>query len=168
VATVLVGFDRASTEGLRAFAGTGVLLPSTTNLLLKAATNLARKWPQFADDELALVRLSGGRANDDRLAQLSDEELVERLLSDLKVVTGLDAAPRLTHVRRWTEGLPQLRVGHQARLNAVRDEVASALPGVVLAGAAYDGIGLASCIASGATAARLATASPTTANKELV
>jgi len=163
VATVLVGFDRSATEGVRAFAGTGVLLRSNTNLLLKAATNLTRKWPQFADDELALVRLSAGRANDDRVAQLSDDELLAQLLQDLKVVTGLDAPPRLAYVHRWAEGLPQLRVGHLARLNAARERLARTLPGVVLAGAAYDGIGLASCIASGEAAAQVAAATFTTA-----
>lgn len=162
VATVLVGFDRSATEGLRAFAGTGVLLRSTSSLLLKAATNLTRKWPQFADDDLALVRLSAGRANDDRIAQLSDDELLAQLLQDLQVVTGLDAPPRLSYVHRWAEGLPQLRVGHLARLNALREQLAVMLPGVVLAGAAYDGIGLASCIASGEAAAQVAADAVTT------
>ncbi|GAA6526500.1 protoporphyrinogen oxidase [Intrasporangium sp. DVR] len=153
VATVVLGFDRSATKDLRAFAGTGVLMPSTAGMLLKAATHLSRKWPQFADDEYSLVRLSAGRSGDNRIAELSDDELVSQLVDDYRTVTGLDAAPHVLHVQRWSDGLPQLRVGHTARLSALREEVAQTLPGVVLAGSAYDGLGLASCIASGETAA---------------
>lgn len=166
VATVVVGFDRAATQGLRAFAGTGLLLPSTSGSLLKAATNLSRKWPQFADDELCLVRLSAGRDGMDRLATLTDDELVAQLLDDLHEVTGVSAAPRLVHVQRWMDGLPQLRVDHRARLATVKAELARNLPGVVLAGSAYDGLGLVSCIASGeAAAAALTGLRPSTSDQ---
>jgi oxygen-dependent protoporphyrinogen oxidase len=154
VATVVVGFDREATEGLRSFAGTGLLLPSTTGGLLKAVTHLSRKWPQFEDDDLVLLRLSAGRAGDDRLDELDDDALLTQLLDELAHVTGLRSAPRLVHVERWRCGLPQLRVGHHARLGVVRADLAERMPGVVLAGAAYDGLGLASCIASGGAAAQ--------------
>ncbi|GAB3058630.1 protoporphyrinogen oxidase [Intrasporangium mesophilum] len=164
VATVVVGFDRAQTQGLRALGGTGLLLPSTAGGSLKAVTHLSRKWPQFADDDLTLLRLSAGRATydppngldgpDGPLDGLDDEALVAGLLRDLAQVSGLEAAPRLVHVERWSAGLPQLRVGHHARLRAIRHEVAERLPGVALAGSAYDGLGLVSCISSGEAAAR--------------
>lgn len=153
VATVVLGFDRSATKGLRAFGGTGVLLPSTSGMLLKAATHLSRKWPQFSDDDSCLVRLSAGRSGDDRIDELTDAELVTQLLADFHTVTGLDAPTEVLHVQRWSDGLPQLRVGHQARLATIREELAHALPGVVLAGSAYEGLGLASCIASGDAAA---------------
>lgn len=153
VATVVLGFDRSATNGTRALRGTGVLLPSTSGMLLKATTHLSRKWPQFADDDLSLVRLSAGRSGGDLLDALTDAELVARLVDDFRTVSGIDAAPEVLHVRRWSDGLPQLRVGHHARLAALREEIGHALPGVVLAGSAYDGLGLASCIASGEAAA---------------
>ncbi len=169
VATVVVGFDRAQTQGLRALAGTGLLLPSTAGGSLKAVTHLSHKWPQFADDDLTLLRLSAGRATYDRpngpggpggpggldgVEGLDDDELLAGLLRDLATVTGLHATPRLVHVERWSAGLPQLRVGHHARLSAIRREVADRLPDVVLAGSAYDGLGLVSCVSSGEAAAR--------------
>ena len=153
VATVVLGYEPSATTDLRAFAGTGVLLPSTAGLLLKAATHLSRKWPQFADDELSLVRLSAGRSGDNRIEELSDDDLVTQLVDDYRTVAGVTAQPQVLHVQRWSDGLPQLRVGHTARLTALRDEVSHSLPGVVLAGSAYDGLGLASCIASGEAAA---------------
>jgi oxygen-dependent protoporphyrinogen oxidase len=122
-------------------------------MLLKAATHLSRKWPQFSDDDSCLVRLSAGRSGDDRLDELTDDELVTQLVADFHTVTGLDAPTDVLHVQRWSDGLPQLRVGHQARLATIREELTHALPGVVLAGSAYEGLGLASCIASGDAAA---------------
>ena len=153
VATVVLGFDRAATKPLRAFGGTGVLLPSTSGMVLKAATHLSRKWPQFAEDHSCLVRLSAGRSGDDRLEELTDDELVRQLVAEYRTVTGLDAPAEVLHVQRWSDGLPQLRVGHQARLATLREELAHALPRVVVAGSAYEGLGLASCIASGDAAA---------------
>ena len=153
VATVVLGFDRSATKDLRAFRGTGVLLPSTSGMLLKAATHLSRKWPQFSDDDPWLVRLSAGRSGDDRLATLTDDELVTQLVADFRTVTGLDAPTEALHVQRWSDGLPQQRVGHQARVATLREELAHALPGVVVAGSSYEGLGLASCIVSGDAAA---------------
>jgi oxygen-dependent protoporphyrinogen oxidase len=162
VATVVLGFDRTDTRSLRAFAANGVLISSRSGLLLKALTNLSRKWAQFADDDLTLLRLSVGRAGSGRLDGLDDGELVDHLRRDLLKVTGLRATPRITHVHRWSGGLPQLSVGHRARLAALRESLARALPGVLVAGSSYDGLGVASCLAAAeSTAAAVAARIPT-------
>jgi oxygen-dependent protoporphyrinogen oxidase len=56
------------------------------------------------------------------------------------------------HVQRWGGALPQYAVGHLNRIEAVRDAVA-ALPGLAVAGAVYEGVGIPACIASGRRAA---------------
>lgn len=161
VATVVLGFDRAETRSLRAFAANGLLIPSRSGMLLKALTNLSRKWARFVDDDLTLLRLSVGRAGSGRLDDLDDVELVDQLRRDLSAVTGLHAAPQLTHVHRWSEGLPQLRVGHHARLAALRESLSRALPGVLVAGSSYDGLGVGSCLAAAeSTAAAVAARVP--------
>jgi oxygen-dependent protoporphyrinogen oxidase len=55
-------------------------------------------------------------------------------------------------VVRWADALPQLEVGHLARVAEVRRQVAT-VGGLVLAGASYDGVGIAACISSGGQAA---------------
>lgn len=148
VVTVLVGVPAAvAGTGLR---GTGLLVPSETGRLLKAATYLGRKWPHLAAGDTCWLRLSAGRAGERRTQELSDDELVAILMADLRDLTGFAAAPTAAVVRRWPAALPQLTVGHPDRLAQAR----AALPdGLVLAGASYDGLGLASGIRSGEAAA---------------
>ena len=153
IATVVLGFPRHLVAGLPALDGNGVLVPSGTGTLLKAVTHLSTKWPHLDDPETYLLRLSAGRDGSDVLAGLDDAELVELLRADLRVFTGIDATPTLVHVERWPAGLPQLHVGHVQRMRAVRDDLAVLAPGVALAGASYDGIGLASCLTSADAAA---------------
>ena len=55
-------------------------------------------------------------------------------------------------MHRWPRALPQLEVGHLGRIAMARS-LLSRRPGVVLAGASCDGIGVAACITSGNQAA---------------
>jgi oxygen-dependent protoporphyrinogen oxidase len=135
--------------------GTGLLVPAGSGRLLKAATYLGHKWPHLAAGETCWVRLSAGRVGDRRAQDLSDDDLAAGLLGDLRDITGFAAPPTAVVLRRWPAALPQLTVGHATRLAAVR---AALPPGVALAGASYDGLGLASGIRSGAAAAAALTA----------
>lgn len=165
VATTLMSFDRRATEPLRAFRGTGLLVPSSSGLLLKAMTHLSRKWPQLDDGKTTLVRVSAGRSGDATIDRLDDDALVPRLRAELEQLTGLTATPDAVHVQRWTDGLPQLTVGHRARIQTARDDLARELPGAVLAGASYDGIGLAACISSAEAAASAVLEDPNLLNQ---
>ena len=153
IATVVLGYPRAEVAGLPALAGNGILVPSGTGTLLKAVTHLSTKWPHLDHGDTYLLRVSAGRDGADELDRLDDEALVARLRADLRRFTGIEATPTLVHVQRWATGLPQLHVGHLERLHTVRAELAAELPGVVLAGASYEGVGLTSCLTSAQTAA---------------
>jgi protoporphyrinogen/coproporphyrinogen III oxidase len=133
--------------------GTGILVPSSSGRLLKAATFLSTKWPQYVDDEVFLIRASAGRAGDERAIGMDDATLVERLHDDLAEATGLTDAPVDATVQRWPSTMPQLEVGHLDRLAAIEEALARDLPGVVLAGAPYHGPGLAACLRSASAAA---------------
>ena len=62
-------------------------------------------------------------------------------------VIGAATAPVVSRVDRWPWSFPQYDVGHEARVEAIDAALAAAAPGVVVAGAAYRGLGIASCIA---------------------
>jgi oxygen-dependent protoporphyrinogen oxidase len=62
------------------------------------------------------------------------------------ILDGALPEPAEARVNRWGGGLPQYGVGHVARVAAAR----AALPATLaLAGAAYDGVGIAACVRSG-------------------
>lgn len=168
-ATVVLGYDPADVAGLPALAGNGILVPSRHGSTVKAATHLSTKWPHLAPSVGGaqtgvapggsyLVRVSVGRAGSAEIDRLDDEELLARVRADLQRFVGISAAPTLAHVQRWRAGLPQLEVGHLSRLGRTRTELADALPGVVLAGASYDGVGLTACITSATRASSDVTA----------
>jgi protoporphyrinogen/coproporphyrinogen III oxidase len=56
-------------------------------------------------------------------------------------------------VTRWGGALPQYTVGHLDRVQRIRAAVA-AEPGLAVAGAAYDGVGIPACVATAKVAAQ--------------
>jgi len=55
-------------------------------------------------------------------------------------------------VNRWERGMPQYTLGHLDRLEAIQRSL-DRYPSLVLAGAAYRGIGIPDCIKDGSDAA---------------
>ena len=152
VVTVVAAYPRRAVDGTPALRANGMLVPARSGRLLKAATFLSSKWPHLAAGTHAFVRLSAGRAGSDEVDDLADDDLVERLRSDLADATGLDADPAAVLVRRWPRALTQLEVGHLDRVDAIRRELRDH-PGIVLAGASYGGLGVSACVRSGLQAA---------------
>ena len=153
VVVTALAYPAAAAEVPAIANGTGILVPSTNPQLLKAATFLSTKWPHHRHDGHVLIRASAGRAGDDRAIQLDDDRLVAQLHRELADATGLAVAPIDATVRRWPATMPQLEVGHRARLATIRSALTRDLPGVVVAGAPYHGPGLSSCLRSAADAA---------------
>jgi oxygen-dependent protoporphyrinogen oxidase len=135
-------------------AGTGFLVPPVEGRLAKAATFASAKWGWYAETapDLVLVRLSVGRHGDEADLQRDDADLVDGVRRDLASMAGVSAAPVDARVTRWGGALPQYAVGHLDRVARLRAAVA-AVPGLAVCGAAYDGVGVPACIASGQRAA---------------
>ena len=86
-----------------------------------------------------------------------DEEIVAAVHADLARTIGLREAPIVRNVARWQEAMPRYTVGHLDRVAAAEAAMA-ARPEIVLAGAAFHGVGVPDCIARGRDAARRAIA----------
>ncbi|WP_208317464.1 protoporphyrinogen oxidase, partial [Dermatophilus congolensis] len=153
-ATIVMAFPRHDVAHLPALNANGFLIPSAHAPLLKAGTHLDRKWAHLDDGKNTLFRLSVGRAGNNLLATLDDDALIDQVLRDLHTLTGINTKPAMTHIHRWKPGLPQLTVGHTDRITAVRTDLATSLPGVELAGASYDGLGVGACVTSANKAAQ--------------
>ena len=133
--------------------GSGFLVPPVDGHTIKASTFASRKWGWIADQNpgLTVLRASLGRYGETVVLERDDAGLVAVAQHDLRAATGLDAVPVETRVTRWDDGLPQYPVGHHARVARIREHVAK-LPGLVVCGAQYDGVGIPACIASAYTA----------------
>lgn len=140
--------------------GSGLLVPPGELPTVKALTHSDRKWQWLADavaeehgPDVHVVRASIGRAGEERLLQLSDDALVRRTVAELATLPGWAGASLLEgRVQRWGGGLPQYAVGHRERIAEVRQVIAG-LPGLAVCGAAYDGVGIAACVAGAEQAA---------------
>ena len=83
---------------------------------------------------------------------LDDDRLLGLVRSELRDLLGAVGSPQLVQIDRWHGAMPQYTVGHVDRVSRIRSLVA-AHPGLALAGAAYEGVGIPQVIASGQAAA---------------
>jgi oxygen-dependent protoporphyrinogen oxidase len=141
-------------------AGTGYLVPAVERRPVKGVTFTSAKWGMDAGGR-QVVRCSIGRHGDVADLQRDDDELVELAVAELRATLGFAGSPIAARVSRWGGGLPQYAVGHLERVRRVRDGI-TAVPGLAVCGAAYDGVGVPACIRSGQQAARQLTAQITT------
>lgn len=136
------------------FRGHGFVVPEGA-LPISACTWSSAKWPDRAPEGTALVRAT---IRPDGLLVQHDDVLIAAAHAALVRTMRLDGLPLLAKVARWYGAMPRYTVGHLDRV--ARIEAALALfPGVVVAGAAYRGTGVADCIEQGQAAARTILAS---------
>lgn len=130
----------------------GFLVPPGEGTLVKAATFFTRKWPHLTGpDGPVIVRASLGRAGEEERLHLSDAALLDIAHRELGQLAGGELPPAAgSWIQRWGGGLPQYTPGHPGRVEAAR---AALPPGLAVAGAALDGVGIPVCVASGEAAA---------------
>ncbi len=133
-------------------AGRGFVIPKVEGRELTAVTWVTNKFPGRAPEDVALVRAFVGRAGREKVVDLPDDELIHLIRGELKDILGINAEPIDAGIYRWRRALPQYVLGHNQRLNEI-DELTAQFPGLVLAGAAYRGVGIPDCIQSGRRAA---------------
>jgi len=131
-------------------AGNGFLVAASERRVVKAVTFVGNKW-QHPPGAPVVLRASVGRYGDVAELQRPDVELAGVVAADIASLTGISARPMHCRVTRWGGALPQYQPGHVERVGALR----AALPaGLAVCGAAYDGVGIPSCVRSGTAAAR--------------
>ncbi len=138
--------------------GFGFLVPAVENRCMLACTFVHRKFLGRTPPGKAVLRAFLGGAKNEALLTESDTALVTSVRRELSEILGekvvpLDEEPRYTQVSRWRRAMAQYAVGHQERKQRIAERVA-ALPGLKLAGNAYDGIGIPDCIRLGRQAAK--------------
>ncbi|MEZ4407122.1 MAG: protoporphyrinogen oxidase [Polyangiales bacterium] len=120
---------------------TGFIVPKREGRAVLAATFVSSKWPGRVPEGMALIRaFVGGVGHEDRVS-MPDDEMAVLAFDELRSILGVRAAPKWTRVYRFVETSPQPRVGHAARVAAVRAEVAKHA-GLRVLGSWLDGVGI--------------------------
>ena len=136
-------------------AGHGFLVAETEPLTISACTLSSLKWAGRAPEGTVLLRafIGSNGSEQERLLGAPDELLVAAARRDLAATLGVRGEPILSRVTRLPGAMPHYTVGHLERVAAAVAGLAGT-PDLVLAGAAYRGVGIPDCIAQGRAAAR--------------
>ena len=103
-------------------------------------------YPGRAPEGQVLMRAMVGGATDPDAVDLDDASIVAMVRRELRVAMGVDATPDVVRIVRHRTGIPQYTIGHLDRL-AQAEARLDRSPGLVLAGNAYRGVSINSCIA---------------------
>ncbi len=133
--------------------GFGFLIPASEGRAMLACTFVHRKFLGRTPPGKAVLRAFLGGMKNEALLTETDAKLVATVRRELKEILGIQAEPEHTQVSRWRRAMAQYAVGHQERQKRIAARVAN-LPGLRLAGNAYDGIGIPDCIRLGRRAAK--------------
>ncbi len=148
--TVTLGYDRAQLAALP--PGFGFLVPATEQRAMLACTFVHAKFAGRVPEDKGLLRCFLGGSGNDALLDETDARLTVMVLRELESILGVNARPQFVRIHRSRQAMAQYGVGHLERIRLVRDRIA-ALPGLALAGNAYQGIGVPDCIRTGQDAA---------------
>ena len=149
-ATVSLAYKAGALGG--GVSGFGFVVPRVERRDLLAATWTSLKWPHRAPASQTLVRCYLGGVGREAILQENDTTLIRRVRDELRSIAGVTGEPDYAEVNRWDRGMPQYTLGHLERLEIIQRSL-DRYPGLMLAGAAYRGIGIPDCIRDGADAA---------------
>ncbi len=100
-----------------------------------------------------LIRTFIGGACQPDLLELDDTQLLKIAHEELIDLLGIDGQPRLAHINRQTNAMPQYHVGHLSLVQRITERC-NTLPSLVLAGNALQGVGVPHCIHTAEAAAK--------------
>jgi oxygen-dependent protoporphyrinogen oxidase len=147
LSVVCLGYDEAAVASDRGpLDGFGFLVPRSEGIRTLGALWETSIYANRAPAGKALIRAMIGGALDSTAVDLTDEDVVGIVRTDLRRTMGLRVAPEFVRVIRHPRGIPQYNVGHLARLQRI-DTLLQVHPGLILAGNSYRGVSINSCIA---------------------
>ncbi|HET6973308.1 MAG TPA: protoporphyrinogen oxidase [Pyrinomonadaceae bacterium] len=149
-ATINFGYRREAIA--HPLNGFGFVVPFVEKRSLIACTFSSVKFSGRAPDGQVLLRAFAGGALQPEIFALDEQEISRRVEADLRELLGIREDPRFIETAKWERSMPQYEVGHLDRVSEI-EKLASALPGLSLAGNAYRGAGIPDCVRSGEAAA---------------
>jgi oxygen-dependent protoporphyrinogen oxidase len=127
--------------------GFGFLVPRDQGLRILGALWTSTLFPGRAPEGQVLIRAMIGGARDPDVLELDDQELTQLVQRDIFESMGGEGQPTFTRIFRHRCAIPQYVIGHAERLRLIDAQLAH-LPGLVITGNAYRGIGVNDCVAN--------------------
>ena len=132
----------------------GFVVPIVERRKIIAGSFSSLKFEERAPSGTILARAFVGGVLQNEMMALPDEEIVRAVRDEFRALLGVTAVPGIVAAQRWPDSMPQYEVGHLDRVGEIEREVGR-LPRLVLAGAAYRGVGIPDCVRSGEEAAQI-------------
>ncbi|MFJ7738526.1 protoporphyrinogen oxidase [Lysinibacillus sp. NPDC097287] len=147
--TIYLGFDVPDT--VLPADGTGFIVSHNSDLQCNAATWTSRKWKHTSAEGKLLVRLFYKSINPayEQLRAMSEEELAEVALEDVRKSLGIEDKPVVVNVAKWIDQMPKYDLAHHDALQGLTAELEVKYPNLSLAGCSYFGVGIGACIQNG-------------------
>lgn len=143
IAVVCLGYPLSAVR--HSLKGFGFLIPPSEGRRILGSIWTSSIFADRAPQGYVQFRTMVGGDGDHDSIRLADDELVRLVTNDLGQILGINGAPEVVKVYRWTQGIPQYHIGHLSRLGRIEHELAKC-PGLYLAGNAYYGVGLNDCV----------------------
>jgi protoporphyrinogen/coproporphyrinogen III oxidase len=121
--------------------GFGAVVPAIEKRSILAVSFLSVKFPRRAPSGTVLMRVFLGGATQPELYDRDDEALKTIVRSELFDLLGARGEPLLIEVCRHPRAMPQYTLGHLDRVEAIKRRAARH-PRLILAGNAFDGVGI--------------------------
>ncbi|MFC7688222.1 protoporphyrinogen oxidase [Ureibacillus sp. GCM10028918] len=147
IATVTMAFKQEDSKKYK--DAMNFFVSRNSDFAITTCTWCNHKWNDVAPDGYDLLRVYIGRVGDEAIVELSDSDIEKTVLQDLEKAIGLSQAPLFTVVSRWKESMPQYTVGHDHRIEDIKQYLYAEFPNVKLVGSSYDGISVPDCVLQG-------------------
>lgn len=139
--TISLAYREADIE--KPLDGHGLVVPQSETRDINAVTWSSTKFDRRAPEGHILLRVFFGGSRSPHMMALDDEEVVARVLAELRKMLEIDAEPLFHRIYRWHRANPQYDVGHLERVATIE----AALPSqVYVTGSPYRGIGIPDCV----------------------
>ena len=125
--------------------GFGYLIPKKEGCSILGTLWDSSIFPNRAPEGHVMLRSMMGGATNPEAIDLSDRHVQDYVMSDLREIMGIDAAPDFVRIFRHKNAIPQYTAGHGQRLLALEDGFHK-FPGFFFTGNAFFGIGLNDCV----------------------
>lgn len=132
--------------------GFGFVVPSVERRQILSCSFSSIKYANRAPGGQVLLRVFVGGACQGELVELDDEPLQKMVLRELSDLLAIRGEPKMRHVTRQIQAMPQYYVGHEQLVERIETR-ADRLPKFALASNVLHGIGIPNCIQAGERAA---------------